>query len=598
MRISRALILIFIAIFIALAQVATAQQAGMIQGIVVGAGRGEPLGDVRVELRPPGANGANGANEGVDFVTTDGDGRFSFPRVLPGTYRLLAMRAAYVTAEYGQRRPNDPTSTLTLTAGQRVENIQLVMTQGGVISGRLTDNGQPVGIADVYAVKLTDINGTPTPVEVLSGKTNDLGDYRIFWLPPGQYIVMASISDSPTQGPLVLSPDGDDAVSIHFGRQQFRAVLNRAVGAGAADNERHIPTFFPSTVDPERAALVEVRADAETRGIDIESPAVRTWNVRGRVTGIPEALPGQRTQGQQPVRPIVQLIKPTFSSGLIGAITLNADADGTFDIPRAIPGSYVLLAAAGNLLGSTPIDIQDRDINGVEVKLVSGNSISGRVVIERQPPVSPDAGMASLRIVLSPMTPALPTYGSVVAPDGSFTIPSSEAALGITTGDYRVIVTPILTLRSIPGQPVLPIPTPLQGAYVKSIRLGGQDLLNGVLRIQEPPRERLEIVVGTNPGSIEGRVQQSKGPVWVVLIPDHEFRFRVDHRFVSTDPGGRFQIPSVPPGDYKIYASEDVERQAWQEPRFMRNYESRGTALRVSEGQKTTIEIPVIPAQN
>jgi hypothetical protein len=81
-------------------------------------------------------------------------------------------------------------------------------------------------------------------------------------------------------------------------------------------------------------------------------------------------------------------------------------------------------------------------------------------------------------------------------------------------------------------------------------------------------------------------------------MPDHEFRFRVDHRFISTDAEGRFQLPSVPPGDYKIYAWEDVERLAWQEPRFMRNYESRGTPLRVSEGQKTTIEIPVIPAQN
>jgi hypothetical protein len=591
MRLSRTLTLFFIV----LAQVATAQQAGMIQGIVVRAGTGDPLGEVRVELRSP---GASGPNDVIDFVTTDGDGRFSFPRVAPGNYRMLATRAGYVTAEYGQRRPNDPTATLTVNAGQRAENIQLAMTLGGVISGRLTDNGQPVGIADVVAVKLIDSNGTPTPVTVLSGKTNDLGDYRIFWLPPGQYIVMASISDSPTQGPLVLSPDGDDAASIHFQRAQFRAVLNRAVGAGAADNERHIPTFFPSTVDPERAALVEVRAGAETRGIDIESPAVRTWNVRGKVTEIPQVLPGQRGQGQQPLRPVVQLIKPAFSSGLIGAITMNTEPDGTFEIPRVIAGNYVLLGGIGNLLGSVPLDVRDQDVNGVEIKLTSGQSLSGRVVIERQPPVNPDAGMASLRIVLSPMSITQPTFGSLVAPDGSFAIPSSEGSLGITTGDYRVIVTPILTLRSAPGQPVLPIPTPLQGAYVKSIRLGGQDLLNGVLHIQDPPRERLEIVVGTNPGSIEGRVQQSKAPVWVVLIPDHEFRFRVDHRFVASDADGRFRFPSVPPGDYRIYAWADVERLAWQESRFMRNYESRGTPVHVDEGQNATIEFPVIPAQN
>ena len=54
----------------------------------------------------------------------------------------------------------------------------------------------------------------------------------------------------------------------------------------------------------------------------------------------------------------------------------------------------------------------------------------------------------------------------------------------------------------------------------------------------------------------------------------------------------------MPPGDYKIYAWEDVERLAWQELRFMRNYESRGTPLHIDEGQKTTTEFPVIPAQN
>jgi hypothetical protein len=486
---------------------------------------------------------------------------------------------------------------LTITPGQRLENIRLAMAPGGVISGRVTDNGQPIGLTDVSAVKLIDNNGTPTPVTVLSAKTNDLGEYRIFGLPPGYYSVVAVVNDAATQGPLVISPDGDDNSSVFFARTTFRAVLNRSIGVGAGEDERHVPMFFPSTPDPERASLIEVRAGSEARNIDIESPVLRTFHVRGRVTGIPAPASGQ----EQTSRPVVQLIKATFPSGIIRPLNGNADADGKFDLPYAISGTYVLLTAMGSLLGSTPIEIRDQDVNNVEISLAGGINVSGRVVIEREAAAnpSPDPGMTSLRVILNPSTPTLPIYGSVPSPDGTFRIPSTNAALAVTTGEYRVLVAPLLALPTPPGQPALAIPAPLQGAYVKSIRLGDRDLLNNPLRVQGSiqPQDKLEIVIGTNPGSVEGSVQGSDGSVWVALVPENNLKFKTDHKFVATEPDGRFQLQAVPPGDYRIYAWQDIEKGTWQEPRLMRNYESRGTPIHVDEGRKTTIQFPVIPAQ-
>jgi len=45
-----------------------------------------------------------------------------------------------------------------------------------------------------------------------------------------------------------------------------------------------------------------------------------------------------------------------------------------------------------------------------------------------------------------------------------------------------------------------------------------------------------------------------------------------------------------------LYAWEDIEKLAWQEPRLMRPFESRGTAIHIDEGRKTTIEFTAIPS--
>ena len=53
-------------------------------------------------------------------------------------------------------------------------------------------------------------------------------------------------------------------------------------------------------------------------------------------------------------------------------------------------------------------------------------------------------------------------------------------------GGYRVLVAPILIGRTPPGQVLSPLPTALQNAYVKSIKMGDKDLLNGTLLLEQP----------------------------------------------------------------------------------------------------------------
>jgi hypothetical protein len=80
-------------------------------------------------------------------------------------------------------------------------------------------------------------------------------------------------------------------------------------------------------------------------------------------------------------------------------------------------------------------------------------------------------------------------------------------------------------------------------------------------------------------------------------MPDIERRVqRTDlYKTASTDEAGQFLIEGVPPGDYRLFAWENVPEFAWRDPAFMREIEERGRALRITEGSRQTVELTSIP---
>jgi hypothetical protein len=134
------------------------------------------------------------------------------------------------------------------------------------------------------------------------------------------------------------------------------------------------------------------------------------------------------------------------------------------------------------------------------------------------------------------------------------------------------------------------LPPALQNAYVKSIRLGNIDVLNNGLHLEKPPEGRVEVVLGTNPGIVEGTA--GAADVSVVLVPNVRQRTEL-YRAATTDPAGRFRFDKVPPGDYKVFAWTEVETDAWYDTEFMKTYENRGVALSVRDG--VTHRVDVMP---
>jgi hypothetical protein len=138
------------------------------------------------------------------------------------------------------------------------------------------------------------------------------------------------------------------------------------------------------------------------------------------------------------------------------------------------------------------------------------------------------------------------------------------------------------------------------GGYVKSIRMGNADVLNDGLHLSGPAGDVLEIVIGSNVGRIEGSVvdgrQQGLPHRTVVLVPDLRHRSRLDlFKVARTDSAGRFRMPDVTPGEYKLFAFESVESGAWEDPSFLAAYENAGRPIHLYEGGSENIQLAVIP---
>jgi hypothetical protein len=180
--------------------------------------------------------------------------------------------------------------------------------------------------------------------------------------------------------------------------------------------------------------------------------------------------------------------------------------------------------------------------------------------------------------------------------NGVYKLPAADP--GIPAGTYVVTVAPVLTL--VPPRVSAPErPAAFRNMYVKSVRFGDVDGLREGVRLESEPQVPIEVVLGTNPGGVKGRVlNEQKEPAaaaFVALVPEGGRRYRSKYEFTSSDASGNFDLSNVPPGDYKLFAWEVAERMDLDDPLFMRRYESLGTPVHIEEGGKVVLDATVIP---
>ena len=84
--------------------------------------------------------------------------------------------------------------------------------------------------------------------------------------------------------------------------------------------------------------------------------------------------------------------------------------------------------------------------------------------------------------------------------------------------------------------------------------------------------------------------------VSVVLVPERS-RDRLDlYQTVTSGQDGRFSMRGITPGEYRLFAWEEIEPFSYFDPEVLKQYETRGVLVRIGESSRETAEVRIIPA--
>lgn len=552
-----------------------------IEGIVLKAGTKDPVSGVRVNVirvtnytgpivgpggilsasvstaGPPPAPPANGRGAtspepptllAIPTAFADQDGKFVIPDLDPGPYRLSFVAPAYVKQQYGQRTFPGPGTLLTLTAGQVMKDVVMELTLAGNISGRLRDSsGQPAAGVPVQLLKPAyNAEGQKTFNAAGQTRTNDRGEYRIYWVTPGRYYLAAGSPPGPALGGI------------------------GGAGQPATPNDpgdSYLFSFFPGVTDLAIASSVEVTTGNEATG-DFSIPKQQVYTLRGRAI--------DATTNQPPPSLRVSLSYSMITGG--GALwSLSAPYNaltGVFEIRDVVAGSYILRVSSQNSVGSMPLDVT---ANMPEFPIVLGNNITlqGKLVIDGLDQSSVERIRVELRPASGGSSIVSTTYTNS---DGTFRVDN------ISPGEYRVGIT---------GS---------RDYFIKEARFDRSDVLNQPLKLSRtvPEGAGSEVVISPNVGQVSGVVTdgnlQPVADVQAVLVPDKN-RDRAElFKSAITDQSGRFSITGIAPGDYKLFSWESLESYSYFDPEVLKQGEPLSKLVHVAASSKQAIDVRIIPA--
>jgi hypothetical protein len=558
---------------------------GAISGVVQHATSGDPIPKAQVTLTrvlpppvvTPGTPVPITPVPPIPPVMTDSDGKFAFTDLEPGNYRISAGRNGFVRMNFGERYSGGPGTIVVVPAGQTLKDTSFRLMQTATISGRVREaSGEPAAGYVIQLLKPSYSTVGRTFQTISTERTDDRGEYRMFWISPGRYYL---------------------AVASNRNSLSILALEGLIVTGGGTANE--IPSagptvFYPGVVDPGRATTIDVGAGRELAGVDVLLPQQPLYRVRGRVVDV---------NGQPPRTASIQLIpRGTSIPSLSTSIVPNYNATtGTFDLRDVVPGTYWLRAQASestatatisaNLVGRTvsealssvtgtrtaaqiPLDVSG-DIEGIVLSMTPGLTVSGVVRVEGTALPTTSSPRIALRTTAQN---GLSSSAQPINADGTFTITN------IFAGEYRLTV--------------LAMPTDY---YIKEARIEQTDVLNQPWVISTAIRGTLEVVLSSAAGQIEGTVVDARAlpisSIQTVLIPDQD-RVRTElFKTAVTDQNGRFTFRGITPGNYRIFAWEGLEANSYFDPDVLSQYEQQGKTIRVAEAGKHTAEVKMIPAK-
>jgi hypothetical protein len=532
---------------------------------------GEVLRKVSLTLRP------NGRGGGSYSTTSANDGSFRFTSVDQGNYALTGERTGFVRETLST--PGGQTRVIEVVSEKNTAGIELKMTPQSVIAGHVFDeDGDPLQSVNVEVWHYTYPRGRRQITQAQNGSTNDLGEFRIANLSPGRYYVSATARRvGPNQG-------------IFDGGRAGRAGRSAAVGVV----EDYVTTYFPNLMEPGNASPLDLVAGSELRGIDIRLLKTRFHRVSGSVAGLPAStLAADAAKGKgkakggdngfagfAPGGPgVVLALTPRNGQGGRQIAGAAVSADGTFEFAAVPPGSYTIVAQAPGpaqqrLTARAPVDVANGDVSNVSVRLQPPLAFAGKVTVEG---TQSSVRLSSLRLTFTPSEPGPGNQGrngqTQLTDDGTFQTELAADAYIVDAG----------------GLP--------DGYYLKSVKLAGREMPDALLDLNYGGGT-VDVVLAPTAGDITGLVQNGRGEpatsVQVTAVPTSGSLRRDMNKLVTTDANGNFTLHGLPPGDYRIFAWEEVETNAWMDRDYRQPFENLSASAKVDQSTTPSVTLRLI----
>jgi hypothetical protein len=512
----------------------------------------------------------NGPSSGYRF--TDLGGAFRAGDVPCGSYLLSVSKPGFVSAEslspqfssifapsppggdeaeQSSSPPQPTTESVDVEPGSPPARIQLVPVSS--IAGTVLDeNGEPLAGVAVQGIAVRQsLDGTDY-APVRSNHTDDRGAYAFLDLTPGDYIVRLA---------------GEAASTRYF--MGSRLYLNN-------DHRGMQPVYYPNGDSPASAAVLHL-GPSERASIDFRHATEAAFDIDGRLTGI---APGAWTR--------VQLYREGDRLP-VGAAYVNLSS-GQFrvvDVPR---GSYTLRAVQYVadtqkwLAAETQVVVVSQPIRNLAIELSGGADIPVSVSYEAGADdngtislsLRPQHERSNVRHVLvgaparpRPRLKGTPEPGSVPEPPKAFT--------NVIPDRYRLNVQ---TIR----------PNTASG-YVASAKLGDVDVLHGEFSVSGSAPGELHLTVRGDSANLEGQLTFKGQPApraRLYLIPTAGGGSDVKSGVSGAD--GHYQVPNLPPGEYRI--------QAWRgSPTPAEILAKSGETLTLQPGEHRMVTLEAEPAK-
>ncbi len=491
-------------------------------------------------------------------MVTERDGGFRFKVKAPATVMLFVSADGYVRT---QTRFGKGATEYVLKIGEPKTDLVLAIEAEAGLSGRVFDADTREGIAGLVVAPYQYRNQTGYRMFIPAGqgaKTDEQGRFELKGLAPGECY-------------LQVRQDLQTAFKSPAPNQPLKDVEKRGYSRA----------YYPGVGSPEEASPVTVLPGARMEGLDIRISKQRIASIRGRVIGGEALAPGEQLD-----LALAEHRHGRDSRSFQRIASAKVSPGATFQLDHVPAGSYALAvktpneAAAEMQRASVYLEITDEHADGIELQLMKGFTVAGRVktapaegeIPEEQKPFENEmpVGLAS-------------TKSSMYSMDGLITVIRVDGTLsvaGVFPDEYSVRV----------GR--LP-----KGYKVSEVRYNGSPGDWTVIEVK-PGEERhvLDIVLRPAGSSVQVRVTDGSKAVAGAMValarePVTEVSLSYTAQPGTTDSEGNASFTNLLAGKYRVAAF--APGMMWRDDPGLAATMSNAQQVVVGPNASATVEVRV-----